>query len=639
MRVEVEEMGACKRRLQVEEAPEVVRQAWEDAFTRVQREAKLPGFRKGKVPRAMIKLHFADDVRQEVARHLIPDVYRQALAETRLKPVEEPDLQEVTLEENAALKFSAVVEVKPAIALGAYTGLAVSHTPKPFAESEVDEALTHLQEQQAEYRAVERAADVGDFVIVDYTLAPEGMEPRSETGYGFMIGGGTVMPEIEEAVIGLMPGGSRQARLTFPADHRNEALRGKPGEAAVKVSEVKEKVLPALDDDFAKSVGTFETLEALKAEIRKGLEARREAENRRALENAVMEAVMAGHPFEVPEALVLRHVGHQAYLVHAAAGHGSGPRAVGLREADRRAAARGGADRAARAADRGHRREGEPRARRRRRGRRGGAHRPGQPAAGARGAEHARAQRRPRRHPPRPPGAPRGRLPHRKESDPAGLRYTTGMARRRPMALVPMVVEQTPRGERAFDIFSRLLKERIIFLPTYIEDEIGNLVIAQMLFLEAEDPDKDINLYINSPGGSVTAGMAIYDTMQYVKPAISTICMGQAASMGALLLAAGAKGKRFALPHARIMIHQPLGGVQGQATDIDIQAREILRMREELNRILVHHTGMSMEKIQRDTDRDFFMTAEQAKEYHIVDEVISSKPTPRPVAEGAVTGR
>ncbi len=204
------------------------------------------------------------------------------------------------------------------------------------------------------------------------------------------------------------------------------------------------------------------------------------------------------------------------------------------------------------------------------------------------------------------------------------------------MGLVPMVVEQTPRGERAFDIFSRLLKERIIFLPTYIEDEIANLVIAQMLFLEAEDPDKDINLYINSPGGSVTAGMAIYDTMQYVKPAISTICMGQAASMGALLLAAGAKGKRFALPHARIMIHQPLGGVQGQATDIDIQAREILRMREELNRIMVHHTGQSMEKIHSDTDRDFFMTADQAKEYRIVDEVISSKPTPRPAPEPVV---
>jgi ATP-dependent Clp protease protease subunit len=205
------------------------------------------------------------------------------------------------------------------------------------------------------------------------------------------------------------------------------------------------------------------------------------------------------------------------------------------------------------------------------------------------------------------------------------------------MALIPMVVELTARGERAFDIFSRLLKERIIFLPTYLEDEFANVVIAQMLFLEAEDPDKDIHLYINSPGGSVTAGMAIYDTMLYVKPAISTICMGQAASMSALLLAAGTKGKRFALPHARILIHQPLGGVQGQATDIDIQAKEILRMREELNRILVHHTGQFMEKIQRDTDRDFFMTAEQAKEYRIVDEVISSRTTTRPDPEGAVT--
>ncbi len=208
------------------------------------------------------------------------------------------------------------------------------------------------------------------------------------------------------------------------------------------------------------------------------------------------------------------------------------------------------------------------------------------------------------------------------------------------MGLVPIVVEQTPRGERAFDIFSRLLKERIIFLPTFIEDELANLVIAQMLFLEAEDPDKDIYLYINSPGGSVTAGLAIYDTMQYVKPAISTICMGQAASMGALLLAAGAKGKRFCLSHARIMIHQPLGGVQGQATDIDIQAREILRVRDELNRIFVLHTGQPLERIQRDTDRDFFMTPEQAKEYGIVDDVISTKPTTRAVTEEvALVGR
>jgi ATP-dependent Clp protease protease subunit len=202
-----------------------------------------------------------------------------------------------------------------------------------------------------------------------------------------------------------------------------------------------------------------------------------------------------------------------------------------------------------------------------------------------------------------------------------------------------MVVEQTPRGERAYDIFSRLLKERIIFLPSYIEDDMANLVIAQMLFLEAEDPDKDVYLYVNSPGGSVTAGMAIYDTMQYVKPAVSTICMGQAASMGALLLCAGAKGKRFALPHSRMMIHQPLAGVQGQATDIDIQAREILRIRDELNRILVTHTGQPIERIAKDTDRDFFMTAEQAKEYGIVDQVILSHAPVLRAAAAAGDGR
>ncbi|MBU0900239.1 ATP-dependent Clp endopeptidase proteolytic subunit ClpP [bacterium] len=193
------------------------------------------------------------------------------------------------------------------------------------------------------------------------------------------------------------------------------------------------------------------------------------------------------------------------------------------------------------------------------------------------------------------------------------------------MALIPMVVEQTGRGERGYDIFSRLLKDRIIFIGSTIDDDTANLIIAQLLYLEAEDPKKDIDLYINNPGGVVTAGLAIYDTMQYIKSDVSTICIGQAASMGALLLSAGAEGKRFALPHARIMIHQPLGGVQGQATDIDIQAREIIRMREELNKILVKHTNQSLEKIQRDTDRDFFMTAEIAKEYGIIDEILLSR--------------
>ncbi len=190
------------------------------------------------------------------------------------------------------------------------------------------------------------------------------------------------------------------------------------------------------------------------------------------------------------------------------------------------------------------------------------------------------------------------------------------------MNLVPMVVEQSSRGERAYDIFSRLLKERVIFLVGPIEDHMANLVVAQILFLESENPDKDIHLYINSPGGSVSAGLSVYDTMQFVKPDISTMCVGQAASMGALLLAGGAKGKRYALPHARIMIHQPLGGFQGQATDIDIHAREILRTRDRLNEILVKHTEQPLEKVQADTDRDFFMTSEEAVEYGLIDAVM-----------------
>jgi ATP-dependent Clp protease, protease subunit len=192
------------------------------------------------------------------------------------------------------------------------------------------------------------------------------------------------------------------------------------------------------------------------------------------------------------------------------------------------------------------------------------------------------------------------------------------------MSIIPIVIEQTGRTERAYDIYSRLLKDRIIFIGSAIDDNVANIVIAQLLFLQTEDPEKDIHLYVNSPGGIVTSGLAIYDTMQYVKPDIGTYCIGQAASMGALLLAAGTKGKRFALPHSRIMIHQPMGGFQGQATDIEIHAREILKMKDTLSGILSNHTGQSLERIQADTDRDFFMSGAEAKDYGIVDEVISN---------------
>lgn len=202
---------------------------------------------------------------------------------------------------------------------------------------------------------------------------------------------------------------------------------------------------------------------------------------------------------------------------------------------------------------------------------------------------------------------------------------TGGALETEALGLIPMVVEQTSRGERSYDIYSRLLKERVIFIVGPIEDHMANLIVAQLLFLESENPDKDISIYINSPGGSVTAGMAIYDTMQFIKPEISTLCIGQAASMGAFLLAGGAKGKRFALPNSRVMIHQPLGGFQGQATDIDIHAREILKIREQLNRLLAHHTGQDIETIDNDTERDNFMGSQEAKEYGLIDEVLDQR--------------
>jgi trigger factor len=310
MKVAVEELEACKRRLQVEAPEDVVRQAWEEAYGRVGRQARLPGFRKGHVPRNLVKLHFADEVRREVAQRLIPQVYRQALAETRLNPVEDPDFQEMTLEEGSPLKFTAVVEIKPAIQLGTYTGLSIQHAPVAVADEDVARAMDHLREQHAEFRSVERAADLGDLVIVDYTLTPEGMEPRGEQGHAFLVGSQTVLPEIDEAVIGLAAGGERETRVRFPDDHRREDLRGKSGVAAVRVVEVKEKELPPLDDEFAKSLGEYANLEALRAAVRAELETQRDRDNRRALEDKVVDALLAQHDFQVPEAMVLRQVAH-----------------------------------------------------------------------------------------------------------------------------------------------------------------------------------------------------------------------------------------------------------------------------------------------------------------------------------------
>lgn len=311
MKVAVEAIEGCKRRLAVEAPVDVVQQEWERAYGRVQKQARLPGFRKGHVPRSLVKVHFSDDVRREVAEHLIPDVYRQALTEAKLDPVNEPDLQDVRLEEGAPLSFVAVVEVKPAIDLSDYKGVEVEHKPVAVTADDLSTTLEHMREQQAQFHAVERAAATGDLVVVDYTVAIDGHDPSSQTGYEFLVGAGNVLPEIDAAVVGLKAGEERQVTLRFADDHRREDLRGRGGNATVKVVEVKEKALPALDDDFAKTLGEFATLEALRAELMKQLETRREHDEQRVLQEKVVEAVIAKHEFTVPDALVMRQVAHR----------------------------------------------------------------------------------------------------------------------------------------------------------------------------------------------------------------------------------------------------------------------------------------------------------------------------------------
>ena len=312
MKVDVETLEECKRRLAVEAPLDVVEKAWERAYGRVQKQARLPGFRKGHVPRSLVKLHFSDDVRRDVAEHLIPDVYRQAISKAKIDPVNEPDLQEVTLEEGAPLSFVAVVEVKPTITLADdYAGVAVQHAPAPVTDADVDATLEQMRAQYAEFRAVERTAGPGDLVIVDYTLAPDAHDPTTATGYHFEIGSGAVLPEIDQAAVGMRAGEEREVSLRFADDHRIESLRGKSGTARLKVVEVKEKVLPALDDDFAKTLGDFDTLAAVRTELRRQLEARGAADDRRQIEDKVLDALLARHDFTVPGAMVMRQITHQ----------------------------------------------------------------------------------------------------------------------------------------------------------------------------------------------------------------------------------------------------------------------------------------------------------------------------------------
>jgi trigger factor len=311
MKVEVQELEPCKRQLVVEAPETEVTAAWEAAYGRVQREARLPGFRRGKVPRSLVRAHFAGEVRRAVAEQLVPDVYRRAVDEARLSPVEDPEVKDLQLEEGQPLRFTAVVEIKPAVPLGEYHGLRVTHAPVAVTDADIDAALQNLAERQATLAAVARPVQAEDHVIIDYTIEPDGGEPRTEQGYGFQVGGGRVLPEMDEAVIGLSAGDERRVAVHFPAEHPREDLRGKSGQLSLRVVEVKEKELPALDDEFARGLGVHQTLAELREAVRVELAAQHERQNRRALEEAVVEAALDRHDFAVPDSLIQRDIGHR----------------------------------------------------------------------------------------------------------------------------------------------------------------------------------------------------------------------------------------------------------------------------------------------------------------------------------------
>ncbi len=311
MKVEIQELDPCKRQLVVEAPEEEVRAAWTAACGRVQRDARLPGFRRGKVPMTLVRSRFADEVRQAVAEALIPVVYRRAVDEARIRPVEDPDFRELELEEGRPLRFTAVVEIKPAIALGEYRGVTAKHTARPITDADVETTLTNIAEQRATLVTVGRPARVADFAVVDYELTAAGGEPRTERGYLFEVGAGRVLPEMDEAVIGLEAGAERQVEVRFPGTHSREELRGRSGQLTLRVVEVKEKEVPPIDDDLARGLGAHDTLAELRETVRARLTAERERQERHALEEAVVDAVLARHTVVVPESLVGREVMHR----------------------------------------------------------------------------------------------------------------------------------------------------------------------------------------------------------------------------------------------------------------------------------------------------------------------------------------
>ena len=563
-----------------------------------------------------------------------------AAARERIRPVEQPELDyELPDSEDTDWRFTATVSVLPKPEVADWTKVQVPYVEPEVPEDFVDHELNVLRSTVAELKPAEgRPAEAGDTIVLDL-LADDG----GQRDYVVELGSGRLLPELEEQLVGMSAGETKEIEL-------ERAGEAEPIKVEAVVKEIKEKVLPELDDELARSASEFDTLEELRADIEQRIREQIEAEVNEVFRRAALDRLIEASKVQVSgplveartrtllrelDAVLQRSGGSlEAYLQMS----GDSPEDLIRRLRDQAAARSPGSS-----CSRPPPTSSGSRSRTRRSTRPSATASKSRTRSSSRHARRARTTRsakacalpapstassarwsgsRPSRPPPaKPSGRPtRKSQPPRRNCGPPVARSQPDMS-----PLIPMVIEQTSRGERSFDIYSRLLNERIIFLGTPIDDQIANLIVAQLIHLESEDPDKDIQLYINSPGGSVYSGLAIYDTMQFVKPDIQTTCIGIAMSMGAVILAGGAKGKRVALPNAKILIHQVSGGFQGQGTDIEIQARETINLKRRLEEIFAKHTNQPLEKVSKDMERDYYMTAEEAQAYGLVDNVVAHR--------------
>ena len=644
MQANLENLGTLERRLSVAVPMAEIEEEVDVRLKRLSRTVKMAGFRPGKVPLKVVARQYGPQVRQEVLGDTVEKSFGEAVRQQNLKVAGYPRFDPKPLAEDAAaFEYSATFEVYPEVRLGDIAGSTITQPRLEVGDAEVERTLEIMRQQRVTYDRAERAAEKGDRVTMSYRGTIEGSEfagGKAENQHA-VLGEGRLLPEFEAQLIGMKAGDAKTFELRFPDDYHGKDVAGKTATFEVTVSEVSAPKLPEIDAEFAKSLGVADgDLGRMRSEIKANLEREVKSRLKTRVKDQVMQALLDATQVEVPRALVEGEIDRLRQLTKQDFSARGIPVKDDMHLPGRDVREAGPAPR-------------EPRAHSGRSGENASA--PGETGAGARGRggagsdlreaagsrelvlSVARAAARDRvdgtgrqcRRLGAEDGQSRGQADciRRINGTQIMRRYTEPQSMIEPqgLGLIPMVIEQSGRGERAYDIYSRLLKERVVFLVGPVSEITANLIVAQLLFLESDNPDKDISFYINSPGGSVSAGLAIYDTMQFVKPDVSTLCVGQAASMGALLLAAGGKGKRYCLPNSRVMIHQPMGGFQGQASDVEIHAKEILFLKGRLNEIMAKHTGQKMETIEKDTDRDNFLSATQAVSYGIVDKVLTSR--------------